>query len=252
MARNLRNAPALLVAAAAALAAGVTLGAGPASPAYASSASSTTVVEHRVIGQSVLGRPIDAYRKGNPDAARKVVVFGQMHGNETFGVAMADHLVQRVAVSLQADVWVLPTINPDGLAAGTRTNAHGVDLNRNFPEHWVRAGKGTSEYSGRKPANQPETKAVIAFLDAVHARYLVSMHSPLYGVGYDAKNLPFVHRLSRHLGFPVKHFDCFGGCHGTMTDWYNHHHRGTAITAEYGTVATRGVARGILRSTYAY
>jgi hypothetical protein len=33
-------------------------------------------------------------------------------------------------------LWVIPTVDPDGQRARTRKNAHGVDLNRNFPYRW--------------------------------------------------------------------------------------------------------------------
>ena len=50
------------------------------------------VVERRVIGTSVRGRDIVAYRKGNPDAARTVLVLGQMHGDEPAGPVTARYL----------------------------------------------------------------------------------------------------------------------------------------------------------------
>jgi len=54
-----------------------------------------------------------------------------------------------------------------------------------------------------------------------------------------------VQRLHRGLHLPVKSFNCDGVCHGTMTEWYNVHFRGVAVTVEYG----RGVSRKQARQT---
>ena len=43
-------------------------------------------------------------------------------------------------------------MNPDGVAHHERTNARGVDLNRNSPEHWAGAGS--------RPWSEPETRAI--------------------------------------------------------------------------------------------
>lgn len=45
------------------------------------------------------------------------------------------------AVPRGIDLWVLDDLNPDGAAADTRQNAHGVDLNRNFPYGWRSIGQ---------------------------------------------------------------------------------------------------------------
>lgn len=222
---------------------------------------SNRVVERRVIGTSVQGRPIYAYRKGNPYSGRKVVLFGQMHGNEKAGVVTARHLVNEVAVSLRADVWVVPSINPDGYVAGTRTNARKVDLNRNFPNYWVREGKGTTKYSGPSRASEPETRAVMAFLREVEPVRFASVHQPLYGIGRTTKNVAFQKRLAAELDLPRRTFSvCRSNCGApgspTMTDWYNRRHVGTGITVEYGTSPSlayrRGAARGILEAMLAY
>lgn len=184
-----------------------------------------------VIGRSVHGRPIKAYRVGDPDARVKAVVLGAIHGDERAGVVLANAILKQRRIK-GVDLWVVPTINPDGLARNDRRNARGVDLNRNWGTRWAPlAGK---YYSGPRPWSEPETRAFRAFVDRVKPRFIVSFHQPLYGVGRSGERPAFLRRLATGLRLPRKSFNCSGRCHGTMTEWYNAHHAGTAVTVEFG------------------
>ena len=73
------------------------------------------------------------------------------------------------------------------------------------------------------------------FLNRVSPNLVVIFHSPLNGVDRSGtKSLTTVKRLARLSGFPVGNFFCNTGCHGTLTQWFNHVHRGQAITFEFG------------------
>ena len=131
--------------------------------------------EYRRIGTSVQGRPIYAERWGPADADTTVVVIGQVHGDECAGTVLVDELRRR---PIDVTTWIIPTLNPDGYAAFTRSNANDVNLNRD----------GLTE-------SQPETRALFAFLDAVNADLTVHGHSPYgeamhYG-GYTSRSLAF-------------------------------------------------------------
>ena len=201
-------------------------------PAVAAPASDErpAVVEARTIGHSVMGRPIRAWRLGEP-GKRRIVLVSTMHGDEPHPRAILETL--RDGRSIRGvDLWVVPTYNPDGLARGTRRNARGVDLNRNFPHRWKDLD-GRYE-SGRRPASEPETRAVMAFLEEIDPVRVVSFHQPLNGVDTDTKDPRFARRLARALRLPRTSLDCGGLCHGTMTMWFNHRMRGSALTVEYG------------------
>ena len=206
-----------------------------AAPAPTSYDARPGVVEKRIIGRSVRGRPIRAWRLGEP-GRRRIVLVSTMHGNEPHTRRILESLRDGRAIR-GVDLWVVPTYNPDGLARGTRRNARGVDLNRNFPYKWVDLD-GNYE-SGRRPASEPETRAVMGFLRDIDPLRVISFHQPLNGVDTDTKDRRFARRLARALRLPRTSLDCGGLCHGTMTMWFNHHFRGAALTVEYASRPAR-------------
>lgn len=189
-----------------------------------------TVVERVVIGHSVRGRPIRAFRLGEP-GKRTVLLVATMHGDEGKPRLILQRLRDGRPVR-GIDLWVVPTYNPDGLARGTRKNARGVDLNRNFPFRW--ADLDGSYESGPRPGSEPETRAMMRFLRRIQPDRILSFHQPLFGVDTDTKDRAFARRVARHLDLPRKSFDCGGICHGTMTGWFNNRFAGSALTVEYG------------------
>ncbi|QIK74146.1 M14 family zinc carboxypeptidase [Nocardioides piscis] len=222
-------------AVAAALLLGLVLPWAPASTYAAQDTPPRAVVERAVIGTSVAGRPIRAWRLGEP-GRRRVVLVSTMHGNEPH--------TRQILTSLRdgrrirgIDLWVVPTYNPDGLARHTRRNARGVDLNRNYPNDWV--DLDGSHESGTGPASEPETRALMRFLRRVDPVRLISFHQPLVGVDTDTKDPRFARRLARELRLPRTRLDCGGRCHGTMTGWFNANFTGSALTVEYGARPTR-------------
>src|SRR5579875_3042989 len=184
--------------------------------------TATPVLGKKVIGHSVRGRKIIAYHLGDPSAKRPVLILGQMHGDEPAGVTIAKSIIDGAKAVEGIDLWVIPTMNPDGFARGTRQNAHGVDLNRNWPNKWQRL-KG-EYYSGPRPLSEPETRAMYRFLKKLRPQYIVSLHQPLDGVdttdGNSRAYREFRDALARNLGMPIKAFNCWSVCHGTMTRWY--------------------------------
>jgi murein peptide amidase A len=195
------------------------------------------VVQTRVIGHSVRGRPIRAWRVGDPGARPRVVVMATMHGDEPAPRQILRSIRDGRRVH-GVDMWLVPTVNPDGVARRTRTNAHGVDLNRNYPWRWADLD-GRYE-SGPRPASEPETRALMRFVKDVRPRYVVSFHQPLHAVDNSVRRArPFARRLAHGLHLPARPLLCGGVCHGTFTQWFNHRFAGVAVTVEYGAHPTR-------------
>ncbi len=124
-----------------------------------------------VLGASVRGRPIRALVVGDPDAPRRVLVVGCIHGNECAGVAVARRLERR-APPAGVVLWIVPQLNPDGAARGSRLNAHGVDLNRNFPSGW----SARAANPGPRPLSEPETRVARALVVRVRPAVTIWFH----------------------------------------------------------------------------
>lgn len=210
-------------------------------------ATRSPVIGTKVLGRSVDGRKIVAYHLGDPHARTRAVLLGQMHGDEHTGIVVARALLHGHPVR-GIDLWVIPTMNPDGNAANHRANAHGVDLNRNWPHKWVRnrtkcytgsdplANAGGCD-SGRRPLSEPESRAMYRFLRSFRPTLMVSLHQPLHGVDSTDgghRDPAFRNRLARGLHLPVKPLRCYSTCHGNLTGWVTQHQSGAAITVELG------------------
>jgi protein MpaA len=167
------------------------------------------------LGNSAQGRAIEAVELGNPAAARKVLVVGCIHGNECAGVAIVRRLEQ-MSPPKGVDLWLVESFNPDAQAAGTRANARGVDLNRNFPVGWLPLD-GVFD-SGARPLSEPESR--IAYRLVLRLRPAVSIwfhqHMTLVdGSGGDAK---LERRFARLVGLP---FVALSRYPGSVTTWEN-------------------------------
>ncbi len=156
--------------------------AGPASGAPVTAASAAGgVAEERLLGSSVLGRPIVAWQRRGSGPARHIAVVGVVHGDEPAGRAVIDALLA-TTVPANLTLTLIPTMNPDGEALGRRGNANGVDLNRNFPFAWAAAGTspftGGAEHPGPAPLSEPESVAVQRWLWAARPDFVLWYHQP--------------------------------------------------------------------------
>lgn len=231
------------------------------------------------IGRSVEGRALLAARVPATGAAPalcpRLLLCANIHGVELIACRVAlgflDALAaagRAAALRARAELWVVPAINPDGYARTwerggvgklreLRPNAHGVDLNRNFPlpgpqptfalslGGWATgsADKSNPFYRGEHPLSEPEAAAMDALFSRCGFHASVSLHScmgRLIPAHVDDRASFAVYRELcaafgaaqprwRYRRTASRRFDWFTG---EQEDHQHHVHRTWAITAE--------------------
>jgi predicted deacylase len=156
------------------------LGAATAAPAFAETRST-------VIGTSQAGAPLVLYALG--DGPKRVLILGGQHGGpEANTVELAGGLLEyfdsnpaELPSGIELDV--LPVANPDGLGAGSRQFASGVDPNRNWGGSDWKADAFDSNavfrvgLGGPEPFSEPETQALANWVLANRPAFIVNYHS---------------------------------------------------------------------------
>ncbi len=250
-------------------------------------------------GKSVEGRPLEAalaptsttaaWEPVKVNRAPLVFVNGNIHGIEwiaaeaAIGVLAAWNTDAWADVRARADLVVAPCLNPDGAArterqggVGTikelRTNAHGVDLNRNFPmphgaKPFFLTATGSSDparatFRGTAPFSEPEAKGVDSLVEMFKPRLTISFHS-FMGTVIPPKVTTSPHaRTYRALGRAWRrgqtHFihwtlmstlvDVFTG---ELEDRVHHVHDGWALTVELWPVWRSFAAHVVAPSLFA-
>ena len=185
---------------------------------------------------SVDGRPIAAEAHGERGAARDVLVVGSIHGDETEGERVVERLAKPRSVARLGDgvrLWLVESLNPDGVAAATRGNAHGVDLNRNFPWNWEEIPESSGYYSGPRPASEPETKGMVRFLRRVDPDVTIYYHQP-FGrtlIPCDRRGRRVALEYAELSGLPPD--DCFPSPPGSATGFQGHRLKQRAFVVEF-------------------
>jgi protein MpaA len=175
-------------------------------------------VQEVVFGRSVEGRPLTAIERGTPGGT-VVLVIGVIHGDEPAGAAVVDTL-RTAPLPPGIDLWLVESVNPDGQAAGTRTNKHQVDLNRNFPHRWAPLGApGDDEYAGEGPASEPEAEAIAGLITLLQPDLGLWYHQDLFRIAPASGRAGRVRgRYAELTGLPIDGIS--GGTYtGTAATW---------------------------------
>lgn len=191
-----------------------------------------------VIGYSVSGRPLEVYRFGN--GARERLIVANIHGGYEWNTAdLADELIIHLdehpeIIPSDMTLYILRSLNPDGYErshdnAG-RVNENGVDLNHNFPYHWELNWDRDGCWSylpttgGTHPGSEPETIALMNFIELHNFEALISYHSAALGI-FAGGMPPFApseelaKALSRVSPYQYPPMDTGCSYSGNLTDW---------------------------------
>lgn len=166
---------------------------------------------HLQYGQSELGAPL-LYFPAQSGANHGIVMAGT-HGDEVAAVVALSCALRSLSPSLLRHHVIL-AVNPDGCQLGTRSNARGVDLNRNFAtDNWD--GKGNVYRwnsaveerdvrlgTGSEAGSEAETRALCRLIGELQPPWVVSIHEPLACVE-DPDNSALGQWLSRRLELPL-------------------------------------------------
>jgi protein MpaA len=182
--------------------------------------SERTAAKLETIGDSAQDRPIRARRTGGAQR-RAILLVGSIHGDETQGHRILREALERRRALAGVELWTIETLNPDGVAAGTRGNAHGVDLNRNFREDWRAIPASSGYYSGPRPLSEPEARTARRFIRRIRPQLTVWYHQP-WGrtlIPCDRQARRIALRYARLSGLPPR--DCYPSPPGSATGWQN-------------------------------
>jgi hypothetical protein len=179
--------------------------------------------------RSVQGRMLFQRDVVSPHASLRVLVIGGIHGDELSSTSLVMHWIGSAMETPSNIHWrFVPLVNPDGMLLDkpTRTNARGVDLNRNFPTpnwdreapvYWnQRTQKDPRRFPGPKPLSEPESKWVFDEMERWRPNLIVSVHAPYGVLDFDGPTVP-PQRLGRlyldQVGIFPGSLGNYGGVH---------------------------------------
>ncbi|MFT5258585.1 MAG: protein MpaA [Saprospiraceae bacterium] len=161
-------------------------------PVYSSTGAKT------VQGQSIMATYFGKVTGVKPIG--KVLLLGGTHGDELSSASIVFEWANFLRAEHSGEfIWqVVPIVNLDGLLSDqpTRTNANGIDLNRNMPtpdwqnsalKYWrEQAGELPRKFPGYRSGSEPETLWLVDEIARFKPDMIISVHAPHNMIDYDA------------------------------------------------------------------
>jgi protein MpaA len=178
-----------------------------------------------VYGTSLDGIPLTVFHAEG--ASPQLVILSAIHGDEVETTVLVSEAMRAVPQG-ELRVAVILAGNPDGVLRGTRGNARGVDLNRNFPTanwrpdlvfHKTRAAdaRDIALSPGAHAGSEPETAALVALLERWQPRAVVTLHAALACID-DPTASPLARELAARTRLPLE-ADIGYATPGSMGTW---------------------------------
>ena len=194
-------------------------GAGDALATDATADERVWVPAWQTLATSRHGRPIRVTRMGR--GPRRVLWIGGIHGDEREGAvatAQLPYVLRAVPGALtQVTLTIVEDLNPDGTAQGTRGNARGVDLNRNYPAPNFQP----SRFFGARPLDQPEAQALHDLILDERPHLVLVAHAWRgdHFVNFDGPGAAIAERFSRRSGYRVQPSEGIAPTPGSLGSW---------------------------------
>ncbi len=229
----------------------------------------SSIISVQTIGQTVFKRDILLIKLGRGE--KKIFVNAGTHSRENANTPIVMQSLfeltnaynQNLSIE-KLDVktllseytfYIIPLLNPDGYEiclsnwnSQMKTNANGVNLNRNFPtKYWgnperIKVTSGNL-FPGSFPASEPETRAVMSLASEHSFLFCIDIHSRGRGIYYEkgglsqedikgTKTVEELNRLSREVGLLCRRIADYGrlnekkvvlGQEGSLTDYFFEH-----------------------------
>lgn len=135
------------------------------------------------------------------DNFKNILVIGVFHGDEPQGKFLIEQYLKE---NNDTRLLFIPCLNPDGMAQNTRTNANGVDLNRNFPTQNWELTERNEFFGGESAGSEIETGFITEIIGIYNPELILTLHAPFKVVNYDGNAQEISEKISQIINYPVE------------------------------------------------